>query len=744
MKRSSPNSDALKNRLFAVLVYLTPLLLLLVLELTLRLFNYGGDQRLFVTGPEKQISHYWMCGQEVGKRYFFMQNSKPSPPKDLFLKTKPDNGYRIFVMGGSTAAGFPYGYNLMFSRILNKRLSDIFPDRHIEVVNTAMSAVNSYTLLDLTDEILDKQPDAILIYAGHNEFYGALGVGSTESLGKTPTVIYAYLKLKRFKTFLLVRDLVGALRKGALKMTSGSNALDPSDTLMARIVAEQAIPYKSDLYNRAVTQYRENLRRIFAKAQKKGVPIIISELVSNITDQPPFVSVAYDTFPPADTAYQIGRKLLEQGQYQDAKAALTYAKDLDALRFRAAEEMNKIIREVAAEFNAPVVPMKDYFEAQSAHGLIGNELILEHLHPNTKGYFIMADAFMETMKDNRMIRPQWDESRLLPLTVDMDNWGVTELDTACANLSIRYLKGGWPFKPAGEPNRALEFYTPVTKAESLSVRILVNHHYSPVVGHVDMAKYYEKRGEYDKALREYRAAYYSIPFELQFYEGAVQNLLKLNRPQEALEVLQTANRYGYTPLTDKWTGILLSGARPQEALPYLERALQAAPNDKQIAASLLLSYQRLDLADKAAALKERFGDIGAGSVENERNPLTKEGQLQFAYTAMMKQGQAFLEKKDYRAALQFFRRAHGIHPSTYTYKWIGMLELAGGNLKDGEAFLSQAHAAAPEDFEIAYNLCHAYIKLNRKADAERMLRKMEALRPQFRDPHNLRGQIAKM
>ena len=29
-----------------------------------------------------------------------------------------------------------------------------------------------------------QEPDAVLIYAGHNEYYGALGVGSTESLGR--------------------------------------------------------------------------------------------------------------------------------------------------------------------------------------------------------------------------------------------------------------------------------------------------------------------------------------------------------------------------------------------------------------------------------------------------------------------------------------------------------------------------------------------------------------------------------
>ncbi|MDZ7316579.1 MAG: tetratricopeptide repeat protein [candidate division KSB1 bacterium] len=743
MEKGSLSLSARKKRLFSLFAYLTPFLFLVLLELLLQLVKYGGDQRLFVTGPEKQISHYWMCGQEVGKRYFFMQNTKPSPPKDLFLKKKPENGYRIFVMGGSTAAGFPYGKNVMFSRILHFRLQDIFPDKHIEVVNTAMSAVNSYTLLDLTDEILDKQPDAILIYAGHNEFYGALGVGSTESLGRNPQVIYAYLKLKRFKTFLLVRDLVGAVRKAFIRTAGGGTRLDPSNTLMARIVSEKAIPYQSELYKQGVAVYRENLRRIFSKAKKRGVPIIISELVSNIKDQPPFVSVKYDTFPPASFAYEIGRKLIDQGQFQDARIALTYAKDLDALRFRATEEMNAIIHEVAAEFNAPVVPMKNYFEAACEHGLIGNEVILEHLHPNIKGYFIMADAFLNTMRDNGLIAARWPEQRILPSSYYEQTWGLTALDTVAAEYSIRYLRGGWPFKPETEPNRTLETLIPRTIEDSLALRILVDSNYSPVAAHADLGRYYQKKGDYERAFREYKAAYYSIPFELEFYEGAVENLVRLNRLPEALRVLQVANRYGRTPFTDKWTGTLLAMAgKLQDARPYLERAVEAAPNDKQALRNLKKVYDGLMMKDKAAEIAAKLGEEEqeAGSF----NPLSDEDKQRLAYTAMLKQAQSLMQKKDYNSALRFFRRAHAIHPSSQTLKWVGMLELAVGDLQDGVPHLEEYLQEAPSDFEAAYNLCQAYIKLSRKQEAQELMKKLDKLRPNFKDPQNLRGKIAQL
>ena len=76
-----------------------------------------------------------------------------------------------------------------FSRYIRRRLELVYPGTHIEVVNISMTGVNSYTLLDLVPGVLKQKPDLILIYAGHNEFYGALGVGSLESFGPSRTLV---------------------------------------------------------------------------------------------------------------------------------------------------------------------------------------------------------------------------------------------------------------------------------------------------------------------------------------------------------------------------------------------------------------------------------------------------------------------------------------------------------------------------------------------------------------------------
>ena len=65
-----------------------------------------------------------------------------------------------------------------------------------------MAATNSYTVADVASDVIDQRPDAVIFYGGHNEYYGALGAGSTESLGSFPGLVRFYLRLQHLKTFL--------------------------------------------------------------------------------------------------------------------------------------------------------------------------------------------------------------------------------------------------------------------------------------------------------------------------------------------------------------------------------------------------------------------------------------------------------------------------------------------------------------------------------------------------------------
>ena len=375
-KNSNKSFTKKQKRLFIVITFILLIIVFGVFELALRLGSYGGNLELFIPSTAG-YENYLRCNPDVARRYFFMQNTVPTPSKDLFLANKPQDVFRIFVMGGSTAAGFPYGNNMMFSRILQRQLENVYPLKKYEVINVATSAINSYTVLDFLDEIIEQEPDLILIYAGHNEYYGALGVGSVESIGNMPWLIKGYLSLQKFKSFILLRDIIAHIKNGFGNNSVVNSESNPSATLMARIVSEQTIPLNSDLYNAGKEQFASNLNDILRKTQKHNIPVILGELVCNIRDQLPFISIDDEKTPSANSKFRKARLLESAGKYEEAKTAYYQAKDLDALRFRAPEDFNAIIKMLGKKYNYPVAPIKNYLEKYSTNGLIGNKLILE-------------------------------------------------------------------------------------------------------------------------------------------------------------------------------------------------------------------------------------------------------------------------------------------------------------------------------------------------------------------------------
>jgi tetratricopeptide (TPR) repeat protein len=573
--KNEPSS--FKKNVHWTITLILPFFILILIESALRIFNYGDREELFISIPDKN-SKYFGINLKVANRYFSNLSTIPTPRKDLFLKEKPKNGYRIFVLGESSAAGFPYGNNLTFPRILNRRLSDVFPDKHVEIVNTSMTAINSYTQLDFMDEILQHQPDAILIYSGHNEFYGALGVGSMESFGKQRWMVKTTLFLQKFRVYVLMQNLIAALEK-MFGVNSGDVLSDPSATLMERIVKNKTIPFKSDEYELGINQFKENIREIIQSAKNAGVKIIISELVSNIGDNKPFKSVETKNFPPAQKIYDLAVKLKNSGKFEEAKKAFYFAKDLDVLRFRASEDLNIIIHELADEHKVPVVPMKAYFESNSPNQIIGNNLMHEHLHPNFDGYFLMADAFFNTMRKENFIKNDWPKEKIKPSVYYAKNWGYTELDSMYAFLAVKQLKGGWPFKKEKAPNRALVNFKPATKVDSVAFNISLRK-LTLEQGHIMLAEYYKKNMELEKAFKEYNSLIYTVPYLDLFYQPAVEILIIMQEYNKALNILHESLKYNESLFAYKWIGqIYLIKNETLKGISFLEKARNIESRD---------------------------------------------------------------------------------------------------------------------------------------------------------------------
>ncbi|MBN2423497.1 MAG: tetratricopeptide repeat protein [Calditrichaceae bacterium] len=610
----SSESNRIKKTIFFLITIFIPVLFFVFLEIGLRLFDYGGDHALFIDGPEKLASKYWRINPNAAGRFFFMQSTIPSPVRDLFLKKKPANGYRIFILGGSTAAGFPYNNNLTFSRILEKRLQDTYPQFHFEVVNTAMSAINTYALLDFLDEVFEHSPDLILIYAGHNEYYGAMGVGSLESLGNSRNLVKMYLKLRRIKTVLLLRSLIGNIKKAIHSAVHDGSGIDPSQSLMARIVGEQTIPLNSAMYQSGCNQFRENFKEIIERIQERNIPLLVGDLVCNLRDQVPFISVKNDKGESADDAFKTAWQLVKQQKTEEARKMYVLAKDMDALRFRAPSEFNRIIKALSIDYKFPVAPVNAFFEANSPDSIIGHNLILEHLHPNISGYFLMTKAFYTAILKGKIITSELDSANLKNDAYYRKEWGYTELDSIVGELTVRSLKEGWPFKSKELPKRFLHDFKPANLFEKIAMKKLGSTDFSMEMAHLELAGYYEKQKNFADAYREYLALIHSIPYETEFYEKAATLLLMNGDYQQAFKLLSKSLKIYPTFFAVKWLGLIhLKSNNLKQALEYLEKAEMMSANDPQVLYNLCRIYLQTGNEPAGYELYKRLKNIAPNS-----------------------------------------------------------------------------------------------------------------------------------
>ncbi len=448
LKKTMPHKSFPKW--FYAVPILIPILFFVILELTLRAFNYGNDYTLF-----KSISSYYpdklFINPHIARKYFSNLKNIPAPSDDAFNKIKKNNTFRIFVLGGSSVEGFPFVANASFPRDLKRRLQLLYPNKNIEVINCGMSAINSYTVRDFVPSIIKEKPDLILIYMGHNEYYGALGVASSISGGYSPWLTNLYIKLENFRSFQLIINIIRWFT-GLFKSTN-----QPSGTLMERMVGKSLIPLNSKTFDLGVEQFKDNMTYILKSFKNAGVPVIVGSLTCNLKGMKPFVSKKENNLPAADDVYMKAEEELNSGDINDAKKLFLEAKELDELRFRAPQIFNTILKKLSSSCNDAFINIDSVFQSNSEYGIVGSNLIVDHLHPNINGYKLMAKSFYQEMIISNLL-PEGPPKNLNETKQDSilnANFPFTKLDSTIGTLTIDVITGTYPFVPKGTPNYKL-------------------------------------------------------------------------------------------------------------------------------------------------------------------------------------------------------------------------------------------------------------------------------------------------
>jgi lysophospholipase L1-like esterase len=332
-----------------------------------------------------------------------------------FAAKKPDRSLRIFCFGGSTVFGYPFGPEGSFPNFMRALLRAAQPERRVNVVNAGFTGGDSARALALLREAVDYAPDAFVVYSGHNEFLRYEYPDEADRIPGFNPSLSLPLRL-RLTTWLDGSVFLRALA-GSWRAWRDSDGVPRSGQVAG---AELEAVYRS---------YEANLEDMVALARRRHVPLLLCTVVSNLRTLRPlapnvpvglgtaerqrlakerevaYAEMAAGRAEPAlaavargralsaddpDLAYVAGRVLLAAGDAAAARRELQAALEHDGMRHRAPMRINAIVRAVAARKGVPLADFEAAFESRSPQGMVGEEWMLDHVHPNLEGLMLMA------------------------------------------------------------------------------------------------------------------------------------------------------------------------------------------------------------------------------------------------------------------------------------------------------------------------------------------------------------------
>ncbi|MGB6034063.1 MAG: tetratricopeptide repeat protein [Bacteroidota bacterium] len=553
----SRNLSTTKKIIFSLIPVSLLLVVLVLAEVLLRIFLPARPEPLVTQAVYDRIEWYQVNRGYLGKYFPAGTPVVPEFKPSLFRRQKTDRVFRVMCLGGSTMFGTPYLMTANIPGILRKQLRHLHPNREIEVINWGASAINSNVVRQLTEEILEFEPDLVLIYMGHNEFYGPDGVGASFLEKRIPALTSMKYALREFRLIQLLQGFVAGAGQ-----TRGSTD-DPN--LMRQVSEENLVPLHSDDAERVFGLFQQNLSAILLQCKSASVPVIVSDVSSNLLF-PPFVSDS------SSIAYRLGREALERGDVEEALRLLEDARDNDLLKFRAPGRINEIIRSVCRQHGVRIVS-SDSTIAANDDGIPGEKTFWEHLHPKAHGYYLVATLFVETIEEMNLLGDSDTRGSVSVLPFDPDSLSICWLDQAYADLSIQRLTGRWPFQDYRRATAVLHETDPALlqiATETYGRRITWDE------GCYRSGTYFWSRGRLRDALTTYQALLEEYPygFYTHYLLGSLWNTLG-NTEQSMEHYLWSISSNHEFPRSQLDVGLLLVNAGEfDQAIIFLSRALE--------------------------------------------------------------------------------------------------------------------------------------------------------------------------
>ncbi len=412
-----PPQISLKTKLLALII--SPVLFLLLMELVLRLLGWGIPSRFWIPwsgqGQKVMLSNPEYC------QHFVPKSLSREPAFSALAVPKPATTRRVVVLGGSAAYGDPevdYGFCRQLEFLLNDHAQGV----RFEVINAAVTSMNSHVALRIARDAMRHDPDLLLAFMGNNEVVGPYG----------PPTLSASLYEKRWFIDLSIaakqRLRLGQLIAHLARRTQ-AGADSNAEWLGMEAFLSQQIAADSNKLTACYRHFRENLKDIVRSAYAGGIQVLFCVPPVNLQDCAPFASRhrddltdealalwdqhwqagraleeakdwqgAWDRYQQAvelddryaDLRFSRGRCAVELGRTEEALAEFEAARDLDSLRFRADSQQQDIIRGIGTKIELKVLDLQQELQRTCDDGILGQEYLVDHVHLNFNGNFQSA------------------------------------------------------------------------------------------------------------------------------------------------------------------------------------------------------------------------------------------------------------------------------------------------------------------------------------------------------------------
>ncbi len=318
----------------------------------------------------------------------------------------------------------PYDRWVSIGKIIAWKLHQAIPGRPIHT-NVIARAGDTLEVQHKLLSNLQRRPDLLIIYSGHNEFYSRLWWARN---------LDHYVSDKRPARWAVLIERLEQLSPLCVLIRESANKCriaipPPSDTSRDLVDVPN---YTALEYTAILTDFRRRLEEMTSYAERVGaLPVLIlppandAGFEPNRSFLPPTTPrderVAFgreflaaktseSTDPVAaitryraliarqpcfaETHYRLGVLLEQAGLWDEAYREYATARDLDGMPMRCPTPFQQVYREVAARHRCILIDGQSYFHAIGRHGLLDDELFQDAMHPSLRGQIALAQAVL--------------------------------------------------------------------------------------------------------------------------------------------------------------------------------------------------------------------------------------------------------------------------------------------------------------------------------------------------------------